>query len=48
MHRRTLLCAPLPSSPRACQVVHCCGYDSVPFDIGALVVVDHIRKQLGK
>lgn len=30
------------------KVVHCCGYDSVPFDIGALVVVDHIRRELGK
>jgi hypothetical protein len=29
------------------QIVHCCGYDSVPFDIGALVVVDHIRQKLG-
>ncbi|KIY97407.1 saccharopine dehydrogenase (NAD(+),L-glutamate-forming) [Monoraphidium neglectum] len=30
------------------KVVHCCGYDSVPFDIGVLVVADHIRKKLGK
>lgn len=30
------------------KVVHCCGYDSVPFDIGALVVADHIRTKLGK
>ena len=25
-------------------IVHCCGYDSVPSDIGALVLVDHMRK----
>jgi hypothetical protein len=37
---------PPPSLPP--KVVHCCGYDSVPFDIGALVVVDHIRSKLGK
>jgi hypothetical protein len=30
------------------KVVNCCGFDSVPFDIGALVVVDHIRRELGK
>ncbi|GBF98360.1 saccharopine dehydrogenase [Raphidocelis subcapitata] len=30
------------------KVVNCCGYDSVPFDIGTLVVVDHIRNKLGK
>lgn len=36
------------ATEKGVKVVHCCGYDSVPFDIGALVVVDHIRKQLGK
>ncbi|KAI8468795.1 MAG: Saccharopine dehydrogenase-domain-containing protein [Monoraphidium minutum] len=30
------------------KVVHCCGYDSIPFDIGTLLVTDHIRRELGK
>lgn len=30
------------------QIVHCCGYDSVPFDLGVLLLADHARKQLGK
>lgn len=36
------------AASKGVKVVHCCGYDSVPFDIGALVVVDHIRTKLGK
>jgi short subunit dehydrogenase-like uncharacterized protein len=30
------------------QIVHCCGYDSTPFDLGVLLLADHARKQLGK
>lgn len=30
------------------RIVPCCGYDSVPSDIGALLVVDHIRNKLHK
>mmetsp|Transcript_3822 Transcript_3822/g.8188 ORF Transcript_3822/g.8188 Transcript_3822/m.8188 type:complete len:425 (-) Transcript_3822:281-1555(-) len=30
------------------KVVHCCGYDSVPADLGTLLVVDHCQKKLGK
>jgi len=30
------------------QIVHCCGYDSVPFDLGVLLLADHARKQLNK
>ena len=36
------------AAARGVKLVHCCGYDSVPFDIGALVVVDHIRTALGR
>lgn len=45
--RRSCSARPLPPGA-ARQVVHCCGYDSVPFDIGVLVVADHIRNKLGK
>lgn len=30
------------------RIVPCCGFDSTPFDLGALLVIDHMRKQLGK
>lgn len=30
------------------QVVHCCGYDSIPSDLGTLFMVDHIKRTLGK
>ena len=29
------------------RIVHCCGFDSVPSDLGTLLVVDHLNK-LGK
>jgi short subunit dehydrogenase-like uncharacterized protein len=49
--RTTLLC--MTHVPRSstftchCQVP-CCGYDSIPADLGAVMVADHMRKQLGK
>jgi short subunit dehydrogenase-like uncharacterized protein len=30
------------------RIVPCCGFDSVPSDIGALVLVDHVRRALGQ
>ena len=30
------------------KIVHCCGYDSVPSDLGALMMVDYCRKSLNK
>lgn len=30
------------------RIVPCCGYDSIPSDLGAWFVVDHVKKQLGK
>ena len=30
------------------QIVNCCGYDSVPFDLGVLLLADHARRHLGK
>ncbi len=30
------------------RIVPCCGFDSTPFDLGALLVIDYMRKQLGK
>ena len=30
------------------RIVPCCGYDSIPSDLGTWFVVDHIRKTLGK
>ena len=29
------------------RIVHCCGFDSMPSDLGTLLVVDHLNK-LGK
>lgn len=26
------------------KIVHCCGYDSVPADLGTFYVVDYVRK----
>ncbi|KAK9829744.1 hypothetical protein WJX72_007630 [[Myrmecia] bisecta] len=30
------------------KIVHACGYDSIPSDLGTTLVVDYIQKQLGK
>ncbi|PRW56953.1 saccharopine dehydrogenase isoform B [Chlorella sorokiniana] len=30
------------------RIVPCCGFDSTPFDLGALLVVDHLKKRYGK
>lgn len=30
------------------KIVHCCGYDSIPADLGTLLVVKYIRDKLGK
>lgn len=30
------------------KIVHCCGFDSIPSDLGTLMMVDHIRKVYGK
>jgi hypothetical protein len=36
-----------PMCPPGLQVLHCCGYDSVPSDLGAFMLVDYCRSQLG-
>ena len=28
------------------KIVHCCGFDSIPSDLGTLFVVNHITKVL--
>ena len=34
---------------RTCvKIVHCCAYQCIPADLGALMVVDHIRRTLGR
>ncbi len=30
------------------KIVNCCGYDSIPFDLGTLFVVDHLATQYKK
>ena len=30
------------------RIVPCCGFDSTPFDLGALLVVNAMRERLGK
>ena len=36
------------AAKKGAKLVHCCGYDSIPFDMGTLVVVDHMQNKLGK
>ncbi|KAF6259628.1 hypothetical protein COO60DRAFT_1638196 [Scenedesmus sp. NREL 46B-D3] len=36
------------AAAKGVKVVHCCGYDSTPFDLGVLLLADHARKQLGR
>ncbi len=28
--------------------MHCCGYDSIPSDLGALLMVDHCKNKLNR
>ncbi|GFR43446.1 hypothetical protein Agub_g4528 [Astrephomene gubernaculifera] len=35
------------AAARGVKVLHCCGYDSVPSDLGAWMLVEHCREQLG-
>lgn len=30
-----------------CKIVHACGFDSVPSDVGTLLVVDHLKQKYG-
>jgi short subunit dehydrogenase-like uncharacterized protein len=30
------------------RIVPCCGFDSIPFDLGALLVAEHMQQKLGK
>ena len=30
------------------KIVHCCAYDSIPADLGTLLVVEHMRKEHGR
>jgi hypothetical protein len=36
------------ASRKGLRIVPCCGFDSTPFDLGALLVVNHMRERLGK
>jgi short subunit dehydrogenase-like uncharacterized protein len=36
------------ASAKGVKVVHCCGYDSTPFDLGVLLLADHARKNMGR
>uniref|UniRef100_A0A7S3RBG0 Saccharopine dehydrogenase NADP binding domain-containing protein n=1 Tax=Dunaliella tertiolecta TaxID=3047 RepID=A0A7S3RBG0_DUNTE len=36
------------AAAKGVKIVHCCGYDSIPSDIGALMMADYAEKQLGK
>ena len=36
------------AAAKGVRVVPCCGYDSIPSDLGTWFVVDHVKKQLGK
>ncbi len=33
---------------RGIKIVHCCGFDSVPSDLGALLLADYAQRVLGK
>jgi len=30
------------------KIVHCCGFDSVPSDLGTQAVVEHIKREHGR
>ncbi len=36
------------AAAKGVRIVPCCGYDSIPSDMGTFFVVDHIRRQLNK
>eukprot|EP00877_Chromochloris_zofingiensis_P009998 jgi/Chrzof1/5251/Cz15g19010.t1 len=36
------------AADKGVKIVHNCGYDSIPSDLGTLFVVDHVKKALGK
>jgi short subunit dehydrogenase-like uncharacterized protein len=36
------------AAAKGVKVVHCCGYDSTPFDLGVLLLADHARKHMGR
>jgi short subunit dehydrogenase-like uncharacterized protein len=36
------------AAAKGVKVVHCCGYDSTPFDLGVLLLADHARKNMGR
>lgn len=36
------------AAAKGVRIVPCCGYDSIPSDMGTFFVVDHIKRQLGK
>lgn len=36
------------AATKGVRIVPCCGYDSIPSDLGTWFVVDHVKKQLGK
>eukprot|EP00882_Tetradesmus_deserticola_P012957 GHRQ01013735.1.p1 GENE.GHRQ01013735.1~~GHRQ01013735.1.p1 ORF type:complete len:414 (+),score=232.18 GHRQ01013735.1:272-1513(+) len=36
------------AAAKGVKVVHCCGYDSIPFDLGVLLLADHARQKLGR
>ena len=30
------------------KIVHCCGFDSIPSDLGTAVIVDHMQSKLNR
>ena len=36
------------ATQKGVKIVHCCAYDSIPADLGALYVVEHMVRRHGK
>lgn len=36
------------AAEKGVKIVPCCGYDSIPSDLGTLLLVDHVRNKLGR
>ncbi len=37
-----------PAAAKGVRIVPCCGYDSIPSDLGAWFVTDHVNRTTGK
>jgi hypothetical protein len=46
--KRSYLANDAAAKASGAKIVHCCGYDSVPSDLGVAMMADHVRRVHGK